>query len=111
MKGYKFWRLDEARGFKCFIGRDVTFVETRMAMTSKDIGGSSSKIVSRDKAQFEVESPGQSTGGKPQQPKVEDQLPPEESDYQLTRDGTRRNNVPPKRFSYADLICYALNAA
>ncbi|MCH79395.1 hypothetical protein A2U01_0000144 [Trifolium medium] len=31
--------------------------------------------------------------------------------YQLARDRDMRVNTPPKRYSYADLICYALNAA
>ncbi|MCI46550.1 copia LTR rider, partial [Trifolium medium] len=31
--------------------------------------------------------------------------------YQLTRDRERRVITPPNRYGYADLICYALNAA
>ena len=32
-------------------------------------------------------------------------------DYQLARDRQRRKITPPERYGYADLICYALNAA
>ncbi|MCI78075.1 hypothetical protein A2U01_0099345, partial [Trifolium medium] len=67
-----------------------------------------------EKIQFEVEP---STDEKEEE---EDQTPiPEESgsdettysDYQLARDRDRRVIRAPKRFGYADLICYALNAA
>ncbi|RDY02280.1 hypothetical protein CR513_14293, partial [Mucuna pruriens] len=30
-------------------------------------------------------------------------------DYQLIKERTRRNIVPPKRSGYTDLLCYALN--
>ncbi|KAK2447548.1 secreted RxLR effector protein [Trifolium repens] len=110
VKGYKLWKM-EPGGSKFIISRDVTFDETRMGMKCKDLETRPETGVER--IQLEVEPP-------TDEGEEENQtLVPEESgsqpivapDYQLARDRERRVITPPNRNGYADLICYALNAA
>ncbi|WJX42094.1 hypothetical protein P8452_29365 [Trifolium repens] len=111
VKGYKLWKM-EPGGSKFIISRDVTFDETRMGMKCKDLETRPETGVER--IQLEVEP---STDEREEE--EEETLEPVESgsqtitapDYQLARDRERRVITPPNRYGYADLICYALNAA
>lgn len=110
VKGYKLWKM-EPGGSKFIISRDVTFDETRMGMKCKDLDTSSETGV--EKIQFEVEPTTDEREGEDQTP-VPDESEGQETidpDYQLARDRIRRQINPPVRYGYADLICYALNAA
>jgi len=110
VKGYKLWKM-EPGGSKIIISRDVTFDATHMGMKCKDLETSSKTGL--QKIQFEVEPTTDEREGEDQT------LVPDENegqeiinpDYQLARDSQRRQINPPERYSYADLICYALNAA
>jgi len=109
VKGYKLWKM-EPGGSKFIISRDVTFDETRMGMKCKDLEESSETRV--QKIQFEVEPTTDEREGEDQNP-VPDESEGQEiidPDYQLARDRQMRQINPPERYSYADLIFYALNA-
>ncbi|CAJ2678716.1 unnamed protein product [Trifolium pratense] len=83
VKGYKLWKMEP---------------------------GGSKFIISRD---FEVE-PSTDEREKEDETQVPDESGSDETtvpDYQLARDRERRVIRPPNRLGYADLICYALNAA
>ncbi|MCH80452.1 copia LTR rider [Trifolium medium] len=64
------------------------------------------------KIQFEVE-PSIDEGEEEDQTLVPDESGSQTTapDYQLTRDREKRVITPPNRYDYADIICYALNAA
>ncbi|CAJ2674023.1 unnamed protein product [Trifolium pratense] len=109
-KGYKLWKM-EPGGSKFIISRDVTFDETRMGMKCKDLEKRPETGVER--IQFEVE-PSTDEREKEDETQVPDESGSDETtvpDYQLARDRERRVIRPPNRLGYADLICYALNAA
>ncbi|CAJ2636069.1 unnamed protein product [Trifolium pratense] len=66
-----------------------------------------------ERIQFEVE-PSIDEREKEDETQVPDESGSDETtvpDYQLARDRERRVSKPPNRLGYADLICYALNAA
>ncbi|CAJ2646442.1 unnamed protein product [Trifolium pratense] len=110
VKGYKLWKM-EPGGSKFIISRDVTFDETRMGMKCKDLEKRPETGVER--IQFEVE-PSTDEREKEDETQVPDESGSDETtvpDYQLARDRERRVIRPPNRLGYADLICYALNAA
>ncbi|WJX64387.1 hypothetical protein P8452_49170 [Trifolium repens] len=110
VKGYKLWMMGPGRS-KFIISRDVTFDETRMGMKCKDLEERPETGV--EKIQFEVE-PSTDEREKEDQTQVPEESGSDESttsDYQLARDRERRVIRPPNRLGYADLICYALNAA
>jgi len=110
VKGYKLWKM-EPRGSKFIISRDVTFDKTRMGMKCKDMETSSKMGVK--KIQFEVEPTIDEREGEDQTP-VPDESEGQEiinPDYQLARDTPSRQINPPETYGYANLICYALNAA
>ncbi|CAJ2668093.1 unnamed protein product [Trifolium pratense] len=110
VKGYKLWKM-KPEGSKFIISRDVTFDETRMGMKCKDLEKRPETGVER--IQFEVE-PSTDEREKEDKTQVPDESGSDETtvpDYQLARDRERRVIRPPNRLGYADLICYALNAA
>ncbi|CAJ2642413.1 unnamed protein product [Trifolium pratense] len=110
VKGYKLWKM-EPGGSKFIISRDVTFDVTRMGMKCKDLEKRPETGVER--IQFEVE-PSTDEREKEDETQVPDESRSDETtvpDYQLARDRERRVIRPPNRLGYADLICYALNAA
>ncbi|KAK2414734.1 secreted RxLR effector protein [Trifolium repens] len=110
VKGYKLWMMGPGRS-KFIISRDVTFDETRMGMKCKDLEERPETGV--EEIQFEVE-PSTDEREKEDQTQVPEESGSDESttsDYQLARDRERRVIRPPNRLGYADLICYALNAA
>ncbi|PNX90442.1 cysteine-rich receptor-like protein kinase 25-like protein [Trifolium pratense] len=110
VKGYKLWKM-EPRGSKFIISKDVIFDETRIGMKCKDLEKRPEMGVER--IQFEVE-PSIDERGKEDDTQVPDESGSDEAtilDYQQARDRERRVIRPPNRLSYADLICYALNAA
>ncbi|KAK2414224.1 cysteine-rich RECEPTOR kinase [Trifolium repens] len=110
VKGYKLWMMGPGRS-KFIISRDVTFDETRMGMKCKDLEERPETEV--EKIQFEVE-PSTDEREKEDQTQVPEESESDEpttSDYQLARDRERKVIRPPNRLGYADLICYALNAA
>jgi len=110
VKGYKLWKM-EPGGSKFIIIRDVTFDETRMGMKCKDLETSSE--IGVQKIQFKVEPTTDEREWEDQTPVLDESEGQEiiNPDYQLARDRPRRQINPPDRYSYADLICYALNAA
>ena len=109
VKGYKLWKM-EPGGSKFIISSDVAFDETCMGMKCKDLETSSK--VGIEKIQFEMESTTDEREGEDQTPVLDESEGQEiiDLDYQLARDRERRQINPPVRYSYADLICYALKA-
>ena len=111
VKGYKLWKLESGEGSKVLIGRDVTFDETRMVMKCKDL----ETLVPEtrvEETQFEAELPNE------EKDNVEDEASTSETsgtqpvvdpDYLLVRDREQRTITTPRRYGYADLVCYALN--
>lgn len=103
---------------KFIISRDVVFDKTRMAMegTADHISGKTDMSSEGDltSTRIEVELPSHQTCRQDtDQIEVleENQAEPTINDYNLVRDRARGNIVPPRRFGYADLICYVLNIA
>jgi len=113
VKGYKLWELESSGGSKVFIIRDVTYDETRMGMKCKDPENLVPETIVEE-TQFVVGLPNE------EKDDVEDEASTSDTsgtqlvvdpDYLLARDRERRTITPPKRYGYADLVCYALNAA
>ena len=112
VKGYKLWNLKSGGGSKVFISRDVTFDETGMGMKCKDL----ETLVPEtrvEETQFEVELPNE------EKYDVEDEASTSDTsgtqsvvdpDYLLTGDRERRTITTPRRYGYADLVCFSLNA-
>ncbi|PNX59901.1 hypothetical protein L195_g059917, partial [Trifolium pratense] len=104
-------RVTSCGSAKFIISIDVTFDETRMGMKCKDL--EKRPEIGVERIQFEVD-PSTYEREKEDETQVPDESGSDEaivSDYQLARDRERRVIRPPNRFGYADLICYALNAA
>ncbi|KAH9782240.1 hypothetical protein KPL71_008811 [Citrus sinensis] len=123
VKGYRLWCID-LKPPKCIISRDVTFNESEILNKSKTT--ESKDHISKIRpgiVQFEVESHEQDrteseTEGDLERVTdgsdvVQESEPAENEDnsYQLVRDRKRRAVRPPKRYTVADLIAYALIAA
>jgi len=113
VKGYKLWKLESSGGSKVLISRDVTFDETCMGMKFKDLETLVPETMVEE-TQFEVELPNE------EKYDVEDEAstsntsgtqPVVDLDYLLARDRERRTITAPRRYGYANLVCFALNAA
>ena len=113
VKCYKLWKLESSGGSKVLISKDVTFDETRMGMKCKDLETLVPETMVEE-TQFEVELPNEEKDDAEDEASTSDTSgtqPVVDPDYLLARDRERRTITTPSRYGYADLVCFALNAA
>ena len=128
VKGYRVWLRDQ-KEFKVIISRDVIFDESKMPCKELDqhtehkpdplkddinkiqvdVGspphGPNIVELEPEKADRAAHSDGSHQVGESQnQPEITDSL----ADYELVRDRVRRISKPNSKFSYADVVSYAL---
>jgi len=113
VKGYKLWKSESSGGSKFLISRDVTFDETCMGMKYKDLETLVPETMVEE-TQFELELPNEEKDDVEDEASTSDTSGTQlvvDSDYLLARDRERRTVTAPRRYGYADLVCFALNAA
>ena len=95
------------------ISKDVTFDETRLWMKCKDLETLVPETMVEE-TQFEVELPNEEKDDVEDEASTSDTSgtqPVVDPDYLLARDRERRTIMAPRRYGYADLVCFPLNAA
>ncbi|KAH9687889.1 Integrase catalytic domain-containing protein [Citrus sinensis] len=119
VKGFKIWCTD-INPPKCIISRDVIFNEEELIPKKPVQRKSEEEAKGLDTHQFEVELPNHhetheaaDSGEINDESEAQDatQLESQMQGYQLARDRAKRPTRPPRRYGYADLITYALEAA
>ncbi|KAH9672650.1 hypothetical protein KPL70_017818 [Citrus sinensis] len=118
VKGYRLWCVD-SKPPQCIISRDVRFHEEELLNKPRSPDNNIESGTETDKMKFQVEpqnlkEPEPETKGAETEPKAgveHESTESEEDTYQLAKDRKRRTIRPPKRYTVADLIAYALNAA
>ncbi|KAH9649116.1 hypothetical protein KPL70_025868 [Citrus sinensis] len=119
VKGFKIWCTD-INPPKCIISRDVIFNEEELIPRKPVQRKSEEEAKGLDTHQFEVElSNHHETHEAADSSEINDeseaqdatQLESQLQSYQLARDRVKRPTRPPRRYGYADLITYALEAA
>ncbi|KAH9778820.1 Integrase catalytic domain-containing protein [Citrus sinensis] len=119
VKGFKIWCTD-INPPKCIISRDVIFNEEDLIPKKPVKRKSEEEAKGLDTHQFEVEIPNHhetheaaDSGEINDESEAQDatQLESQMQGYQLARDRAKRPTRPPRRYGYADLITYALEAA
>ena len=118
VKGYKIW-CTYINPPKCIISRDLIFNEKEL-ISKQPVQREYEAEGKAETHQFEVELPIHhethevvDSGDINNESEVQDviQLESEIQSYQLARDRVKRPMRPPRRYGYADLITYALEAA
>ncbi|KAH9722896.1 Integrase catalytic domain-containing protein [Citrus sinensis] len=119
VKGFKIW-CTNINPPKCIISRDVIFNEEELIPKKPVKRKSEEEAKGLDTHQFEVELPNHhetheaaGSGEINEESEAQDatQLESQMQGYQLARDRAKRPTRPPRRYGYADLITYALEAA
>ncbi|KAH9703677.1 hypothetical protein KPL70_011177 [Citrus sinensis] len=119
VKGFKI-RCTDINPPKCIISRDVIFNEEDLIPKKPVKRKPEEEAKGLDTHQFEVEIPNHhvtheaaDSGEINDESEAQDatQLESQMQSYQLARDRAKRPTRPPRRYGYADLITYALEAA
>ncbi|KAL5579868.1 hypothetical protein UlMin_012310 [Ulmus minor] len=129
-KGYRLWMKD-SKGYKTIVSRDVVFKEDVMPCLSECIAETGAQHEeSSDQFEVELAKPIESTqieveqpdtchlsdeeqqqvpeGEEQEQVETHEEMPTTSSDYQLTRDRSKRQVKPTQRFGYSDFAAFAL---
>ena len=114
VKWYKLWRID-SKFSKFLISRDVTFNKSIMLSPKKKQLHTENDIGVRENVEFVTKASETIEKAISIMPKKEEVQPldnkenaPQEQQYCLARDRTKRQIKLPQRYAYADLVAYAL---
>ncbi|KAK3031951.1 hypothetical protein RJ639_037112 [Escallonia herrerae] len=113
VKGYQLWYLN-SKSSKFLISRDVTFDESSMLL-KEELIDAEKDYGAREKVELEVQAldslPNIPTGKEDSSYSIEENEEPQEQQYSIARNKSRRETQPLQKYVYVDMVAYALSLA